>query len=214
MFLRVEETVDHNSWYFGEFNKSSRCHSVWAVYLNSSGRIVASTCLMVHPRWLNNLLPNIGFRRFRDLIIPGTHDSASYKEGFEIPQVELPVTRYSLTQDDTILGQLYQGARYLDIRPSFYKNLPNKWYVNHGITIQQTLDNVMDQVKKFVNETGEPVIFGLKEFPVGFNTIDIHRNLVQYMESYFGNYIFKPKDMDEPWKFTLNDILGGPQQAK
>lgn len=193
-----------------EFNKHSRCHSVWALYMNSSGRVIASTCIMAYPTWINDLLPNVGHRRFRDLIIPGTHDSASYKEGFDLPQIELPLTRYALTQDDTILGQLYQGARYLDIRPAYYKNLQHKWYVNHGVTIQQTLDHVMDQVITFVNETREPVIFGLKEFPIGFANSDVHRDLVRYMQFYFGNFTLKPLS-DNPWKYFLNELLSSSE---
>uniref|UniRef100_T1GBM9 Phosphatidylinositol-specific phospholipase C X domain-containing protein n=1 Tax=Megaselia scalaris TaxID=36166 RepID=T1GBM9_MEGSC len=174
-----------------EFNKTSKCHSVWAVYLNKTGNIVASTCLMVHPSWVNDSFPNIGNLTFRELVIPGTHDSASYTKGFEIPPFEDPLTRYFLTQDDTILGQLYQGARYLDIRPSNYKLFFKKWYVNHGITIQQSLDTVMDQVKNFIDETGEPVIFGLKEFPIGL-----------------------PKNPTDPWSVTIKEALNDQTKSR
>ncbi|KAL5279224.1 hypothetical protein ACFFRR_003691 [Megaselia abdita] len=166
---------------------------------------------MVHPTWINDLLPNIGNKRFRDMIIPGTHDSGSYREGFEIPTIELPLTRYALTQDDTILGQLYQGARYLDIRPAYYKYLPYKWYVNHGITIQHPLVHVLDQVVQFVNETGEPVIFGLKEFPMGFEGKDTHRELVRFMVDYFGDHIIRPKN-NNPWRSTLNELMSNKSE--
>lgn len=189
-----------------EFNKSSSCHSVWAIYIDLNGIVVASTCLKVHPQWVNALLPNIGNKRWRDLIIPGTHDSGCYREVFEIPSIELPTTRYALTQDDTILGQLYQGARYLDIRPAYYKYLPYKWYVNHAITIQHPLELVMEQVVQFVNETGEPVIFGLKEFPIGFEDKQTHRDLVKFMVNYFGSRIVKPKG-NNPWQSTLNELM-------
>lgn len=194
-----------------EYDKTSKCHSVWAVYVNNSGEVIASTCLMVYPNWVNDLLPIIGNKRFRDLIIPGTHDSACYREGFEIPSIELPFTRYALTQDDNILGQLYRGPRYLDIRPSYYKYLPYQWYVNHGITIQHPLKDVMEQVVQFVNETGEPVIFGLKEFPIGFDNIETHRKLVKFMVNYFGDKIIKPKSYN-PWESTLNELMANQNE--
>lgn len=194
-----------------EFDKNSRCHSVWAVYLNSNGDVVASTCLMVYPTWMNDLLPNIGGKRIRDLIIPGTHDSGSYREAYEIPSKELPTTKYSLCQDDTIRGQLYQGARYLDIRPAFYKHMPYKWYVNHGITIQHPMKHVMEQVVQFVKETGELVIFGLKEFPQGFNDRDTHRDFVRFLVKHYGAYIVKPKG-NNPWRSTLNELMDNPKE--
>lgn len=195
-----------------ELNKSSRCHSVWALFIDPNGIVVASTCLTLHPQWVNDLLPKIGNKRFRDLIIPGTHDSGCYREAFEIPSIELPITRYALTQDHTILGQLYQGARYLDIRPAYYKYLTYKWYVNHGITIQHPLKLVMEQVVQFVNETGEPVIFGLKEFPIGFDDKNTHRDLVKFMVDFFGKRIVKPKDYYNPWQSTLNELMANKDE--
>lgn len=194
-----------------QFNKASKCDSVWAIYVDRSGKVMISTCLMLYPRWINELLPTIGKKRIRDLVIPGTHNSGCYKETFKVPLAKLYTSRYSLTQDDTILGQLYQGTRFLDIRPAYIQFMPYEWYVSHGVIMQQPLELVMKQVIQFINETEELVIFAVKEFPMGFFGNYTHRKLVKYITGYFKNRIIKPKKKN-PWKTNLSDLMAKPNE--
>lgn len=191
----------------GKLNKKTSCHTVWVVHVDKDQKIAASGCLRAYPRWINEMLPAIGNKRFRDLVIPGTHDSASYNNDLPLTALKLPIVKYILTQDDTILGQLYHGARYLDIRPSYYKRFPYKWYVNHGITVQKTMSNVLDQVIEFVKDTNEPVIFGMKEFPVGFKNKNVHRDFVKYVVDYLEDWVLKPPKNKDPWKTTINELM-------
>lgn len=59
------------------------------------------------------------------------------------------------------------GVRYLDIRIGYYRSTTPSFWVNHGISRQQPLHDVLQQVKDFVLETNEIVIFDIQEFPVG-----------------------------------------------
>lgn len=59
------------------------------------------------------------------------------------------------------------GVRYLDIRVGYYRGAEPKFWVNHGISRQQPLSKVLQQVRDFVLETNEIVIFDVQEFPVG-----------------------------------------------
>lgn len=59
------------------------------------------------------------------------------------------------------------GVRYLDIRVGYYRGNEPQFWVNHGISRQQPLHKVMHQVRDFVLETNELVIFDIQEFPVG-----------------------------------------------
>lgn len=59
------------------------------------------------------------------------------------------------------------GVRYLDIRVGYYRGTEPQFWVNHGISRQQPLDKIMRQVREFVLETNELVIFDVQEFPVG-----------------------------------------------
>ncbi|KAL5280728.1 hypothetical protein ACFFRR_004630 [Megaselia abdita] len=187
---------------------TSGCHKIWALYVTSVGEIIYKTCLKNYPTWMNDMLPNLGNLSLRSFIIPGTHDSGSYRENQAMKNM-YPLNYY-ITQDDNILGQLIHGARYLDIRPAYYEDSKDKWYVNHDFVIQQPLTVVMDQVIQFVKETKEVVIFGLKEFPVGFSNFSRHTQLVEFMESYFGDYIVRSNGFSY-WSMTLNEIVSHPK---
>lgn len=163
----------------------SKCYGYWAVYLNGYGEVKASACISAYPTWMNDMKSHIGRFKFRDLFIAGTHDSGSYKERFDPTRKETLVAKYALTQvrnkfmlsvrkkflnilqDDDIYSQLMHGVRYLDIRIGYYRAMQPKFWVNHGITRQQSLEKVLQQVKDFVMETNEIVIFDIQEWPVG-----------------------------------------------
>lgn len=59
------------------------------------------------------------------------------------------------------------GVRYLDIRVGYYRATDPPFWVNHGISRQQPLMKILQQVRDFVMETNEIVIFDVQEFPVG-----------------------------------------------
>lgn len=60
------------------------------------------------------------------------------------------------------------GVRYLDIRVGHYRSTnPKPFWVNHGISRQHPLEDILRQVRDFVQETNEIVIFDVQEFPVG-----------------------------------------------
>lgn len=187
---------------------TSGCHSVWALYVSSVGESIYKTCLMNYPTWMNDRLAKLGNLTLRSIIIPGTHDSGSYRENQTLKN-RYP-DNYYLTQDDNVLGQLIHGARYLDIRPAYLESKKEKWFVNHDFIPQQPLTVIMDQVVQFVKETKEPVIFGLKEFPVGFrNNVTRHKQLVEFMESYLGEYIVRSEGFSY-WSMSLNEIVSHP----
>lgn len=66
-------------------------------------------CLRAYPNWMSEMKNSIKDRKIRDLFIPGTHDSASYKRNFEPEIMDTLITKYSLTQDDDIRSQLIHG---------------------------------------------------------------------------------------------------------
>ncbi|XP_030384337.1 PI-PLC X domain-containing protein 1 [Scaptodrosophila lebanonensis] len=180
------------------------CYGFWANYIDARGNIMAKTCLRVYPHWMNEQRLLVGNKRLRDLFIPGTHDSGSYRPNFDPLLRENLVTKYSLTQDDDIRGQLMHGVRYLDIRVGYYRASHEKFFIYHGITKQRPLQEVINQVRDFVHETNEIVIFGLKEFPVGFGKgLGVHRLLVSYLREQFGELIVHPS---LSWRATLRDI--------
>ncbi|XP_017032995.1 PI-PLC X domain-containing protein 1 [Drosophila kikkawai] len=189
----------------------THCYGFWASYINEEGDILARTCLKAFPRWMNDLKSKIGELRLRDLFIPGTHDSGSYRPNFDPLLRESLVTKYALTQDDDIRGQLMHGVRYLDIRVGYYRNSPEQFFIYHGITKQRPLQEVINQVRDFVHETNEIIIFGLKEFPIGFGKgLGVHRLLVTYLRDQFQDLIAHPS---LNWSASLRDIWARKQNV-
>ncbi|XP_017049098.1 PI-PLC X domain-containing protein 1-like [Drosophila ficusphila] len=187
------------------------CYGFWASYIDAQGNILAKTCLKVFPRWMNELKSKIGEMRLRDLFIPGTHDSGSYRPNFDPLLRESLVTKYALTQDDDIRGQLMHGVRYLDIRVGYYRSSPEPFFIYHGITKQRPLQEVINQVRDFVYDTNEIVIFGLKEFPVGFGKgLGVHRLLISYLRDQFQDIIAHPS---LTWRASLRDIWARKQNV-
>ncbi|XP_073826090.1 phosphatidylinositol-specific phospholipase C X domain containing isoform X1 [Musca autumnalis] len=194
-------------------NVTSRtsCYGYWATYVSGNGTVMASTCLRAFPRWMHEMRSQIGGLRMRDLFIPGSHDSGSYRLNFDPLRHETLVTKYSLCQDDDVRGQLMHGIRYLDIRVGYHRNTPEQFFINHGITRQRPLLEIIDQVKEFVEETNEIVIFGLKEFPVGFGkNLTVHHKLCEFLKEHFGELVVHPS---ATWRASLNDIWSRKQNV-
>lgn len=144
---------------------NSKCYGYWASYVNSEGDILAMTCYRIFPTWMNDIREVIGNLKINDLLIPGTHDSGSYRR--RQSNQENIFVKYSITQDDNVYTQLLNGIRYLDLRIGYYRDSDEEFYINHGITKQKPLSTIIEQIKKFVTATNEIVIVGFKEFPIG-----------------------------------------------
>lgn len=70
-------------------------------------------------------------------------------------------------QDIDVLAQLIYGVRYLDIRVGHYPLTNEIWWANHGVVPLIPLKVVIEQVKEFLDNTEEIVIFDVQEFPIG-----------------------------------------------
>lgn len=179
------------------------CYKFWW-HLVNDGEISSSGCMKTNAFWMNQMRSEIKDRKFRQLFIPGTHDSASYKYNFDPNTMENLVTQYSLTQDDDIISQLVHGIRYLDIRVGYYRSNAEKFWANHGISGLHPLSDILQQVKEFVDGTNEIVILDFQEFPVGFSGKgDVHRQFAFYLFQQLQDY---GADPDLGWDATLDDI--------
>jgi hypothetical protein len=150
-------------------------------------------------------------KKIRQLFIPGTHDSASYKRAHNPTTMENIVTKFSLTQDDDIRSQLLHGIRYLDLRVGYYRSNAEKFWANHGISRLQPLSDVIKQIKDFIDVTDEIIIVDFQEFPVGFkNSQEVHQQLVFYLFQELGSYAADPRN---GWDTTLEDIWKAGQRV-
>lgn len=199
----ITTNITYNPAFKQQINISTTCYGYWLSYVNESGDLLGTGCMSAHSTWMNDMREKIENFRIRDLFIPGTHDSCSYRYDFEPEENETLVTKYSITQDEDIRSQLMHGIRYIDIRVGYYKFMNTKFWGNHGISRLQPLRKILKQIRDFTVETNEIIILDFQEFPVGFGkTLDIHHKLVALIERELGDILVT----DLTWTATLKDI--------
>lgn len=196
--------VPFNRDLFNQLTVNSSCYGYWIYMIDANGTVLTKNCWKAHPRWMNELRdedPRIKDVKMRNLFIPGSHDSGSYKYTF----TENLLTKYSVTQDDDIRMQLMHGIRYLDLRIGHYRQGQHAFYIVHSVVKFQPLIDVLDAVKSFVDETNEIVIIDFQEFPVGFhpNANEIHQKLVQFIYDHMKDHLVEPFGT---WDVSLNDV--------
>ncbi|XP_035908214.1 PI-PLC X domain-containing protein 1 [Anopheles stephensi] len=188
-------------------NTNTSCYGYYAYFVRPNGTVLSAHCMKLHPRWMQELQPHLSAFRMRELFIPGTHDSASYKAGFDPQHQETIITKYALTQDDDVYAQLLQGIRYIDLRVGYYKNSPSPFWANHGISRLHPLSDILEQIKRYARETREIIVVDVQEFPVGFGKeYNIHTKLINFLQSSLGEVMANPSI---GWDGTLGDIWAG-----
>lgn len=184
-----------------QLTKDTKCFGYWVHMINGTGTVITKNCMRAHPRWMNEMKDAIQDVKLRNLFIPGTHNSASFKSTF----TENRLTKYAICQDDDIRSQLMQGIRYLDLRIGHYRKSNPAFFIVHSVVRFQPLIEVLDAVKSFVEETNEIVIIDFQEFPVGFQQDETgtHRKLVQFVYDQMKDHLIEP---DGTWDVTLHDL--------
>lgn len=110
----------------------------------------------------------IGNRTLKDIMIPGTHNAGSY-EPYR-PERNTPKIRYQICQDEDIFNQLVYGNRFLDLRVIFQHvaGSKEKFWISHGILrTNNSVRDVLTQVKRFLDNTNEIVIMDIHLFYMG-----------------------------------------------
>jgi hypothetical protein len=96
--------------------------------------------------WMGRLSEADAGIRLRDLVVPGTHDSASYTiAGWK------PFSAVGRTQNLTIPEQLESGARYIDVRFAGASSDAAKLSIWHGCLEGGDLEATLNQIKDFLD---------------------------------------------------------------
>ena len=104
--------------------------------------------------WMTNLTSAAPNLKLRDVVVPGTHDSASYT----ISKMQ-PFAAVGRTQNVSCYDQLCRGCRYLDIRVGGVSEGDNDVRIFHGFLKGGKLADVMDDISRFVDENPGEFIF-------------------------------------------------------
>ena len=115
----------------------------------------------VHDRWMAEMAADIGRLRLGELILTGSHDSATY--GL-MRQSNLAAPYYAINQDIDIYAQLQHGIRVLDIRGKYYSwgemtatgiSSNRDYFIHHGDYVSDlALSTVLDDIRRWVAAPG------------------------------------------------------------
>ncbi|XP_046677234.1 uncharacterized protein LOC124365308 [Homalodisca vitripennis] len=168
---------------------TSVCLGYWVVYWRGRDKI-ASSCLRTNPSWMSDHREDLGRLRLTELFIPGTHDSAAYSVTYQ-PREESRYDKYVFTQEESVLSQLVNGVRYLDLRLGYHKN-DGGFFSHHGFAKLRHFQGVIDDLVVFLENSKDIVIIDLHHFPVGFKSEENHKELVRYLEKELSEYMATP----------------------
>ncbi|KAL6526001.1 hypothetical protein OROHE_015525 [Orobanche hederae] len=146
-----------------------------------------------HPTDRKNWMSALGPEKLQinQIVWPGTHDSATNKIG--IPLVTRPFAR---CQSLSIYEQLKTGARVLDIRVQEDRR------VCHGILLGYSVDTVISDLKKFLEETQSEII--ILEIRTEFGHDD-PPNFDKYLEDQLGESLIHQDD--QVFNKTISELL-------
>ncbi|KAK6136601.1 hypothetical protein DH2020_029634 [Rehmannia glutinosa] len=139
--------------------------------------------------WMSGLDPDR--IRINQIVWPGTHDSATNKIG--IPLVTRP---FAQCQSLSIYEQLKTGARVLDIRVQEDRR------VCHGILLSYSVDVVIADLKRFLEETNSEIV--ILEIRTEFGHDD-PPDFDKYLEDQLGEFLIHQDD--QVFNRTISDLL-------
>lgn len=177
------------------------CLGYWAAYMRSDV-LVAIDCVKVHPRWLLTLKNELSQIAVRDLVLPGVHDAGTYTP--YSPITENSLMKYAITQDESIYTTLVYGQRYIDLRAGYLEGEPEEpYWVVHGLTVWRPLREVLEQLRAFVQDTGELVVVEVGGFTF-FETEAQHAGCIALIVEELG-HVMAPASLG--WDVSLGQFL-------
>jgi 1-phosphatidylinositol phosphodiesterase len=161
--------------------------------------------------WLSNISDEV---HLNELVIPGTHDSASWI----YEEQESLVSTFTWTQRKNFTEQLNAGVRVLDLRIGMVARILSSTYTDdelhmvHGprLVNEQSLDNVLKEISTWLREnSGEFVILMFQQ--QGRSKIDTGDGVQRLVAKNFGNILgrtfFNFDSIAHRWP-TVGDLRG------
>lgn len=165
---------------------------------HSRNKILAKNCLKTNPNWMLSSFQQIGTRSLPSLMIPGSHNSATYQKLLDKSVLNM-INKYQLNQDESIFNQLVYGIRHLDLRVGYskVKHRTEKFWIYHDIfRTEISVNEVLEEIKLFLDLTShEIIIMDFHRFTVGFQNENLniqrerHSKLIDLIFKHLGQYI-------------------------
>jgi len=162
--------------------------------------------ISLHPDWMSNLVQSVPDVVLGDIVIPGTHDSASYS----IPPYKL-FSAVGRTQNVSVLEQLHRGTRFLDLHIA---GSANDVYCFRGCMRGCKLSRILDDIHLFCQDfPGEfLVIKVVAEYGRAFEPA-LKKKALETIQSTLGDKLFQGSKVDELLLTPLKDLTMKGTQA-
>ncbi|KAK5576804.1 hypothetical protein RB653_007948 [Dictyostelium firmibasis] len=116
-----------------------------------------------YSNWISIHWEKIKNKMLRELVIPGSHDAASYginssskrSPDYKSPNYtpDLVISKWSKTQSATIYKQLLFGVRYFDLRVAPYPMTGELWTIHNMFSVP--ISQVLDDIERFMMNAGD-----------------------------------------------------------
>ena len=135
-----------------------------------SEEVLASACLRSEPRWMEEHSESLQELKIGDLMLVGAHDAGAYRDYQGIGDDNW-ATSAVFAQEEDLLHQLIWGARFLDIRAGFYPTTDERFWLVHGIIKTHPMMEGINDVKEFLANTKEIVVWEINTFEQVFDLL-------------------------------------------
>lgn len=170
--------------------------------------------------WMTYYWDCIKYLLLKEIIMPGTHDSATgimsktnaQRSSDGLAPTVVPASamvQWCKTQDLTIAKQLEIGVRFFDLRPSVEKN--NVVYLSHGL-LGEKLSDVLRDIANFCRENPrELIIIKVKGFPdQKCKKKNLNRILIQELYAPLKGLLVSSSDLRNSLPLSkFSDIVSG-----
>jgi hypothetical protein len=152
--------------------------------------------------WMAKLQKAAPSLKLRDVVMPGTHDSASST----IPKAKL-FAAVSSTQNLNITGQLNMGMRYLDVRVATGSS--GETAIFHGCIEGGLFCNVLEQINTFLTDhAGEFIFLDLvQEYGRDFDNAK-RVQMFEDVKSTFGDKMYSINNRQQLFETELQNLKG------
>lgn len=155
---------------------------------------------------MSHLVQSIPNASLGDVVIPGTHDSASYSiQSYNF------FSAVGRTQNVSVLEQLHRGTRFLDLRIA---GSGNDVHIFHGCLKGCKLERVLDEIHLFCQDfPGEfLVIKVVAEYGRNFDS-RLKKKSLDIIKSSLGDKLFQGPSVDKLLETPLKDLTTKGVQA-
>lgn len=155
--------------------------------------------ISLHPDWMSNLVQSVPTITLGDIVIPGTHDSASYS----FPAYKF-YSAVGKTQNVSVVEQLHRGTRFLDLHVA---GSGNDVYCFRGCMKGCKLSRILDDIHLFCQDfPGEfLVIKVVAEYGRAFEP-KLKKKALEIIQSTLGDKLFQEPKVDKLLETPLKEL--------